>query len=129
MRQLDDDIGDLDALIKDTESMIVNELEEDILECETEIRSTFDAIAELDCILSFASCANELNLVKPEILCGNENGYQVYNIIGGRHLLQELMIDNEFIPNDTIINETKRLNIVTGPNFSGKSCYLRQVRN
>jgi len=48
MQLIDDDIGDLDAFIKDTESMIVSDLEEEILECESVLRSTFEALAELD---------------------------------------------------------------------------------
>ncbi len=123
MRELDNEIGDLDAFIKDTEGMIVNELEEDILDCEIELRSTFSALAELDCILSFAGCATDLNYTQPELVEGDE-GYFVTN---GRHPLQELIIDDEFIPNNTEINPLKRLNVITGPNFSGKSCYTRQV--
>ncbi len=127
MRNLDNEIGDLDAFIKDTESMIVSELEEDILDCEIELRSTFGALAELDCILSFAGCAADLNFVRPVLVDNvdpNNGGYYIEN---GRHPLQELIIDDEFIANNTDINETKRINIITGPNFSGKSCYTRQV--
>jgi DNA mismatch repair protein MSH5 len=117
MRRLDDEIGDLDAFIKDTESMIVSELEEDILDCESELRSTFGALAELDCILSFAGCASDLNYIKPEILFENQGTY--YHIENGRHPLQELIIDDEFIANSTVVNNTNRVNVVTGPNFSG----------
>ena len=117
MRQLDDEIGDLDAFIKDTESMIVSELEEDILDCESELWSTFGALAELDCILSFAGCASDLNYIKPEILIEDEGTY--YRIENGRHPLQELIIDDEFIANSTAVNSTKRVNIITGSNFSG----------
>jgi len=129
MRNLDDEIGDLDAFIKDTESMIVSELEEEILECESELRSTFGALAELDCILSFASCAADLNFVRPEVVSGNDgsNEENFIFIENGRHPLQELIIDDEFIANDTMIDNTNRVNVITGPNFSGKSCYTRQV--
>ena len=48
-------------------------------------------------------------------------------IRNGRHPLQELIVDNEFIPNDTMMNKNSHVMIVTGPNFSGKSCYARQV--
>mmetsp|Transcript_37010 Transcript_37010/g.54189 ORF Transcript_37010/g.54189 Transcript_37010/m.54189 type:complete len:218 (+) Transcript_37010:675-1328(+) len=128
-RNLDDEIGDLDAFIKDTESMIVSELEEEILECESELRSTFGALAELDCILSFASCAADLNFVRPEVVSGNDgsNEENIIFIENGRHPLQELIIDDEFIANDTMIDNTNRVNVITGPNFSGKSCYTRQV--
>jgi DNA mismatch repair protein MSH5 len=124
MNQLDEEIGDLDAFIKDTEALIVSDLEEDILECESELRSTFSALADLDCILSLAGCAADLNFVKPEILSDSSG---VIDIENGRHPLQELIVNDEFIPNDTSMDETNRVLVVTGPNFSGKSCYARQV--
>ena len=124
MRELDQNIGDLDAYIKDTEGMIVTELEEDILDTETELRETFRAVSELDCILSFASCAADLNFVRPEVVDSAQK--RIY-IKGGRHPLQEIITHGDFIPNDVIVDEKDRVNIITGPNFSGKSCYARQV--
>lgn len=124
MNQLDDEIGDLDAFIKDTEALIVSDLEEEILECESELRSTFSALADLDCILSLATCAADLNLVKPDILSSKEG---VIDIENGRHPLQELIVNDDFIPNDTDMDNDNRVLVVTGPNFSGKSCYARQV--
>mmetsp|Transcript_27036 Transcript_27036/g.64161 ORF Transcript_27036/g.64161 Transcript_27036/m.64161 type:complete len:938 (+) Transcript_27036:223-3036(+) len=122
MNQLDEEIGDLDAYIKDTEAMVVSNLEEEILEVESELRSTFSALSDLDCILSLAGCAADLNFVKPEIAAEGEGAIQIEN---GRHPLQELIVD--FIPNDTQMDSDRRMLVVTGPNFSGKSCYARQV--
>jgi DNA mismatch repair protein MSH5 len=45
----------------------------------------------------------------------------------GRHPLQEVITEKEFIPNDVLVDENGCLAVVTGPNYSGKSCYLRQV--
>lgn len=104
--------------------MIVSDLEEEILECESELRSTFSALADLDCILSLAGVAADLNFVKPEIASAEEGVIYIEN---GRHPLQELIVNDEFIPNDTVMDNEKRVLIVTGPNFSGKSCYARQV--
>jgi len=134
MRQLDEEVGDLDAYIKDTQLMIVHELEDDVLDREAELRSTFGALADLDCILSFAACASDLNFVRPEMVApgsgssggddGDDGSIYVEN---GRHPLQELVIDDEFIANNVMIDSTNRVNVVTGPNFSGKSCYARMV--
>ena len=126
MRTLDDDIGDLDAYIRDKESLIVSALEDEILDTEVELRSTFTAFAELDIILSFASCAADLNFVRP-IMVEDEGEEEIIFIENGRHPLQELILDNdnEFIPNNTYLNRTThQLNIITGPNYSGKSCYV-----
>ena len=124
MNQLDEEIGDLDAFIKDIEALIVSDMEEEILECESELRSTFSALADLDCILSLAGVAADLNFVKPQIASAEEG---VIDIVNGRHPLQELIVNDEFIPNDTAMNNDERVLVVTGPNFSGKSCYARQV--
>lgn len=46
---------------------------------------------------------------------------------GGRHLLQELTVDN-FVPNDTYLNAAAHnVSLISGPNTSGKSVYLKQV--
>lgn len=129
MKQLDEEIGDLDAFIKDTEAMIVNELEEEILDCESELRESFNALAELDCILSFSKCSMDYNFVRPEIVPPQTDGNNVILVQNGKHPLQELILEDtkDFIPNDTEMNFQNRIHIITGPNFSGKSCYTRQV--
>jgi len=127
MRRLDEEIGDLESFIKDTESLIKSELEDDILDCELELRSTFSALAELDCILSLAGCAADFNFSRPEVVESECSNDQVIYIENGRHPLQELIVDDDFIKNDTMLDHNHRLAIITGPNFSGKSCYTRQV--
>ncbi len=124
MRQLDDDIGDLHGLIKDTESMIVTDLEETLLDSETELRENFKALSELDCILALANCAFDFNFVRPQMLEISANRICIKD---GRHPLQEIITEKDFVPNDIRIDREERVNIITGPNFSGKSCYLRQV--
>jgi DNA mismatch repair protein MSH5 len=123
-RNLDVSIGDIDSYIKDTEALMVSELEEVILDNESELRNTFNALADLDCILAFASCAVDQKYVRPVVAPSEANCIRIRN---GRHPLQEIIIDGEFIPNDTNIDDINRLNVITGPNFSGKSCYARQI--
>jgi DNA mismatch repair protein MSH5 len=124
VRELDEDIGDLDAYIKDIEALILTDLEDDILDCEKELRCTFSTLAELDCILALAECALDHKYVRPEIAPMAENCIHIFN---GRHPLQEIVMDSAFVPNSTNIDASDRVNIITGPNFSGKSCYARQV--
>ena len=124
VRELDEGIGDLDAYIKDIEALIMADMEDDILDCEGELRSTFTAIAELDCTLAFAACALDNKYVRPDVVPAEENCIQILN---GRHPLQEIIMDSKFIPNNTNLNSENRVNVITGPNFSGKSCYARQV--
>jgi hypothetical protein len=117
MRELDDDIGDLHGLIKDTECMIVTDLEESLLDSEPELRESFKALSELDCILAFADCACDLKFVRPRMTEATANRIYVKE---GRHPLQEIITERKFVPNDANINQEGRVNVITGPNFSGK---------
>lgn len=73
-------------------------------------------------LIAFASTAKESNYVKPVL---TEDS--VLDVKGGRHPLQELCV-NPFIPNDIAFNGTSgQMKILTGPNASGKSVYLKQV--
>lgn len=124
MKVLDNEFGDLDAIIKDTELVITSQLEDDILECESELRETCSALADLDCILSLSDVAARFGYVRPLVLPPSEHCISIKN---GGHPLQEQIIDGEFVRNDTAVDASNRVNIITGPNFSGKSCYARQV--
>lgn len=65
--------------------------------------------------------AIQFNLVRPTFNMDN-----VISIAGSRHLLQELVVDH-FVPNDYESGGEKRVKILTGPNSSGKSVYLKQI--
>ena len=104
--------------------MIVAGLEDHILDYDVDLRTTFGTVADLDCILAFVSCALELGYVRPTVLPSSENSVEIRN---GRHPLQSVLLGDDFVPNDTTINISTRVNVLTGPNYSGKSCYARQV--
>jgi len=81
-------------------------------------------ISIIDVIVSFSTVANENNFVRPVL---NNKGYIKIN--EGRHPVIEKMINNElFVPNDTYLDRDEyMIQIITGPNMSGKSTYMRQV--
>lgn len=82
-------------------------------------------VAHLDCLLSFAQCAEQNNYVLPEI-----NDSKVLDIKQGRHPVIELQmpVGEEYIANDVYLdNELQQVIIITGPNMSGKSALLRQT--
>lgn len=85
------------------------------------------AIAEIDALNSLAEAARLNDYVKPTLHdIGTQN--QVICIKNGRHPIVEASSDNEFISNDLEMDaESNRLIILTGPNMSGKSTYIRQV--
>ncbi len=80
-----------------------------------------DSLAWLDVLAAFAERAEELNLCKPEFT--GERGIQIQ---AGRHLVVELLQDQPFTPNDLLLNDTRDMLIITGPNMGGKSTYMRQ---
>ena len=81
-----------------------------------------EGIAELDVLANFAERSRTLNLCRPQL--GARNGV---SIAGGRHLVVEQLLDAPFIPNDTRLNDSQRMLIITGPNMGGKSTYMRQT--
>ena len=88
-----------------------------------EIARIAHGIKTLDALLSLAQCAAEYDYARPEL---NEEG--VYEIRNGRHPVVEQAIGRDnFVPNDTTIDENGRMMIITGPNMAGKSTYMRQV--
>lgn len=98
-------------------------LREELLAVSTRIMEASQALAEIDVFVSLAEVAVQNNYVKPEI---KKDGK--ISIIEGRHPVVEKLVDNKsFVPNDTILTMDKHLALITGPNMAGKSTYLRQV--
>jgi len=84
-------------------------------------------ISKFDILIGFAYLAYTKNYCKPFLYeIGEENG--VIEIKGGRHPIIENIVEEEFISNDTFLDFTNSsMAILTGPNMSGKSTYIRQV--
>jgi len=81
------------------------------------------AIASLDCLLSFGSAAALNKYTRPLIKA--EKGLK---ITAGRHpVVERMRSETRYIPNDVIFEEGEIVRLITGPNMSGKSTYLRQV--
>ncbi len=87
------------------------------------ILDTARMLAELDVQAGFAEIASLENYVQPEI---TED--IALEIVDGRHPVVETMLHEErFVPNDIILETGECIRIITGPNMSGKSTFLRQV--
>ncbi len=80
------------------------------------------ALCELDALAAFAERAGTLDLSRPELAA--EPGIAIR---AGRHPVVERAGGEPFIPNDLVMDETRRLLIITGPNMGGKSTYMRQA--
>ena len=78
--------------------------------------------SELDAISSLAICAEEYNLVRPTL-----NNDEEINIVDGRHPVIEYVSKDGYVPNDVIMPKNINTILITGPNMSGKSTYMRQL--
>lgn len=85
------------------------------------LRATAAALAELDVLATLAERAERLDLCRPTF-CENP-AFSVHN---GRHLVVEQVLDEPFIANDTALDNSTRMLLITGPNMGGKSTYMRQ---
>jgi DNA mismatch repair protein MutS len=125
--------------LKEYESLVLN-AEEEILACEKRIFAelcahlaqyaepmlrTAQAVALLDVFLSLATVAVHEGYTRPTL---TENSDTLI-IKGGRHPVVEKYLKDgaRYTPNDTTFSATSRVHIITGPNMSGKSTYIRQV--
>ncbi|MGY3736902.1 DNA mismatch repair protein MutS [Lactococcus taiwanensis] len=80
-------------------------------------------IAEIDCLQSLAVVAEKQGYVRPVL---TENSRHV-EIKAGRHAVVEAVMGaQEYVPNDIALPEQTDIQLITGPNMSGKSTYMRQ---
>lgn len=81
------------------------------------------AVSEMDLLCSLATLATENGYVRPRM---NSDGKIV--IKNGRHPVVEVFKrQNEFVPNDVVMDSDSRLLVITGPNMAGKSTYMREA--
>ncbi len=108
----------------DLESAIFRQVCQQIGAAGEQILATARAIAQIDTFCGLAEVAARYAYVRPKLTTGD-----IIDIKGGRHPIVERSIGSDnFIPNDTYLcNKDNQLIILTGPNMSGKSTYLRQV--
>ncbi|MDD5021886.1 MAG: DNA mismatch repair protein MutS [Endomicrobiaceae bacterium] len=99
-------------------------LRQELAEYAQHILNTSSMIAELDIYLAFAQNAVENNYVCPKMTDGKE-----LVLKNARHpVIEQILKFGDFVANDIDLNDTtKRIMILTGPNMSGKSTYLRQT--
>ena len=122
--------------LKEKESMILNAEEKIInleynLFCEIKnevkkylisLKNVAAIISEIDAITSLSVVAEDYNLVRPIL-----NDEHVIEIIEGRHPVVERVSKNSYVANDCIMKNDINTLLITGPNMSGKSTYMRQL--
>ena len=128
-RYISPELKEKEALILNAEEKIFeleyklfNEIRNRIKEEVLEIKKTADVISEIDALVALAMCADEYHLVKPTL--NQENKIE---IIQGRHPVIEKVSKDEYVPNDIIMDSSTDVLLITGPNMSGKSTYMREL--
>ncbi len=86
------------------------------------LQQTSQAICDLDVLTCLAERAENLRLCRPRF-----SDEQCLDIVAGRHLVVEQVLDEPFIANDCLLNDQRRMLLITGPNMGGKSTYMRQT--
>ncbi|MBS1493524.1 MAG: DNA mismatch repair protein MutS [Bacteroidetes bacterium] len=125
LKEYEDKILNAEEKISGIESKIFLELRDFILSFSDDIQKNAVIIATLDALISFAEVSELYYYTKPEI-----NDSEVLEIVDGRHPVIERLLPagEKYISNDTFVDTTEnQILILTGPNMSGKSSYLRQV--
>jgi DNA mismatch repair protein MutS len=107
------------------ESQIYQDLVRGISGSVEAIQLNASLVARLDCLLSFAKIALAYDYCRPEV-----NESTTIEIVEGRHpvIERQLPMDEAYVSNSVILDdETQQIMILTGPNMSGKSAFLRQT--
>ncbi|MFT4883520.1 MAG: DNA mismatch repair protein MutS [Natronomonas sp.] len=95
-------------------------LRESVAEAADLLQEVGRTLAELDCLCSLAAHAAKRDWTRPEL---TDEG--VLDVEAGRHPVVET--ETRFVPNDLYLDRERRFLLVTGPNMSGKSTYMRQA--
>lgn len=107
------------------EQQLFLELRQKVAESVVSIQTNAQVIAQLDCLANFAHVARHRNYSKPVV-----SDDDVLDIRDGRHPVIEHLLPpgEDYVPNDVFLSsQTDQILIITGPNMSGKSSYLRQA--
>ncbi len=124
LKKYEDTIINSKAKISDLEYYLFKEISAQVKDERNILTNLAEKLAYLDVIVSFSTIAIENDYVKPEML---ENS-DVLEIVEGRHPVVEKLIGrSDFIANSTKLKEKERFVVLTGPNMSGKSTYMKQV--
>lgn len=109
--------------MKELEGEIFRDLCGQIGEHSTRLLPTARRLARVDVLAALAEAAAGKGYVRPTVTEGTG-----LDIREGRHpVVEQHLISRRFVPNDAVLEEGERIRLITGPNMSGKSTYLRQV--
>ena len=111
-------------LVSELEREIYNEVNDFIISKSSLVLKSSEIISKLDVFSNFAAISKQNNYIKPII--NDSKNLQINN---SRHPMVEKIIESgKFVPNDVFIDDlSEQIILLTGPNMSGKSTYIRQI--
>ncbi|MFB6205337.1 MAG: DNA mismatch repair protein MutS [Haloglomus sp.] len=119
LKEREDEIIRAEDRADDLEYELFCDLRDDVAAEAERIQGLASALADLDALVALATVAAERGYTRPEV------GADRFDIEGGRHPVVE-RTEEQFVPNGTSL-EPGTVAVITGPNMSGKSTYMRQV--
>ncbi len=123
MKEYETLVLNADERIHEIETRLFHEVCARLTDSARRLLATSRALAEMDVLASLAEAAALGGYVRPEVV-----EEDVLEINEGRHpVVEEMLSGARFVPNDTLFEGGERIRILTGPNMSGKSTFLRQV--
>lgn len=123
MKEYESLVLNAEERIHEIELRLFKDLCKEISQSGKELLETARVLGELDVYLSFAEVAALAGYTRPEL-----TEEPILEIRDGRHPVVETTLHGErFVPNDTTFEEGEIVRLITGPNMSGKSTFLRQV--
>ena len=123
LKKYEDTIINSKAKIEDLEYHLFKEISGKLKEHRKILSELAERLAYIDVMVSFAVSAIENDYTKPEM-----NEEYSFEIEGGRHPVVEKLIGRtDYVSNDTVFTEKESFIVLTGPNMSGKSTYMKQI--
>jgi len=126
LKDREDEIIRAEARADDLEYELFCRVRREVGDQSARIQALADALAELDVLVSFATVAAEYGYCRPVVAGAEDDAVEGIHVEGGRHPVVE-RTQESFVPNDTTLDRGQRVAVITGPNMSGKSTYMRQV--
>lgn len=121
LKELEGKVLGAEEKIRDLEYELFQQLRQQVAEQVEALRRCARAVAEVDVYASLAEAAVRYRWTRPGF-----SEQDCLDIKSGRHPVVERSLEQGFVPNDCSLDVQRRLVVLTGPNMSGKSTYLRQ---
>lgn len=123
------ELKEKEKLILEAEEKSVNleydlfvSIREELKEYIPSLQMLADQLSTIDVLLSFAHVSEANNYVQPTMIDEHK-----IKLLEARHPVVEEVLENEFVPNDLIMDDKTNVLLITGPNMAGKSTYMRQL--